>query len=224
MINPGAGRMAFTRFWMARMHVARFVAVFAVVFAAPGLLLADTIKCQGADGKWYFGDTVPPQCAKSATTTISPTGIERSRDNGALTPEQQAKKAADKKIKDEEEKRSLECVRRDKALITTYAKAEDIDTARDRALQQATDAINGTRQHIADTQSLQIKLRKEADAYKNNKMPANLKQQIEDADRELSTNQQLIVSQRKELDSIRERYAAEKKRYVEITSGNGSSC
>jgi DNA gyrase/topoisomerase IV subunit A len=99
---------------------------------------------------------------------------------------------------------------------------EDIDVARDRALQQATDTINGTRQHIADTQSLQIKLRKEADSYKNNKMPANLKQQIDDADRDLSNNQQLIVSQRKELDSIRERYAAEKKRYIEITNGTAT--
>jgi hypothetical protein len=224
MINPDFGFVAFTRFWMGRMHMSKLAAVFAFALAAPGPLLADTIKCQGADGKWYFGDTLPPQCAKSATSTISPGGFEKKRDSGDLTPEQQAKKAAEQKTREEEQKHSLECQRRDKALVTTYTKAEDIDTARDRALQQATDAISGTRQHIADTQSLQIKLRKEADAYKNNKMPADLKQQIEEADHDLSNNQQLIVSQRKELDGIRERYAAEKKRYLEITTGNGSSC
>src|ERR1700677_1799392 len=113
MINPGAAFIAFTRFGMGRIRMSKLAAIFALALALPGSLLADTIKCQGADGKWYFGDTLPPQCAKSATSTISPGGFEKKRDSGDLTPEQQAKKAAEKKTRDEEEKRSLECQRRD---------------------------------------------------------------------------------------------------------------
>jgi hypothetical protein len=222
MINPDCNFFAFNRFEMSHSRIAQLIAVCALVLAASGPVLADTFECVGADGKTRIGDPLPPECVGRPTYRISAGGSKKLIDTGTLTAEQKAKSAADEKTKAEAEKRSLECQRRDKALMTTYTKLEDIDVARDRALQQATDTINGTRQHIADTQSLQIKLRKEADSYKNNKMPANLKQQIDDADRDLSNNQQLIVSQRKELDSIRERYAAEKKRYIEITNGTAT--
>ena len=222
MINPDCNFFAFNRFEMSHSRIARLIAVCALVLAASGPVLADSFRCVGADGKTHIGDPVPPECIGRPTYRITAGGIEKLIDTGTLTPEQQAKKDVEKKSKDEEEKRRLECQRRDKALMTTYTKPEDIDVARDRALQQATDAISGTRQHIADTQALQIKLRKDADAYKGKKMPAELKQQIDDADHDMNNNQQLIVTQRKELDGIRERYAAEKKRYLEITNGTAS--
>jgi hypothetical protein len=224
MINPACELIAFTSFGMGHSRIAKLAVIFALALAAPGPLLAETVECVGADGKTHIGDPAPAECIGRPTYSISPGGMRRQKDTGALTPEQISKNAADEKVKQEAEKRRLECQRRDKALVTTYTKAEDIDGARDRALQQATDAITGTRQHIADTQALQIKLRKDADAYKGKKMPAELKQQIDEADKDLNNNQQLIVTQRKELDGIRERYAAEKKRYLEITTGAGSSC
>jgi hypothetical protein len=224
MINVNCNFFAFNRIRMVHSLIAKLTAACALALAASGPVLADTFECVGADGKTHVGQPVPPECIGRATYRITSDGRKILVDPGALTPEQQAKKDAEKKIKDEEEKRRLECQRRDKALVTTYTKAEDIDVARDRALQQATDAITGTRQHIADTQALQIKLRKDADAYKGKKIPAELKQQIDEADRDIGNNQLLVVTQRKELDGIRERYAAEKKRYLEITTGNGASC
>jgi hypothetical protein len=166
---------------------------------------------------------LPPEYAGKANTEIGKSGVHLKDNEAQLTPEQLKARAAEKKKADEEQKKILEAQRKDTALLTTYSSAQEIDIAREKALRQAEDTIRGIQQKITDTQSLQLQLQKDAGTYKAKKLPAALQKQIDDADKDLISNQGLVVSKRKELDSIRTKFDEEKSRYLELTGGTGNA-
>lgn len=183
---------------------------------------ATTFRCQDAKGKWYYGDKMPPECAKGPSSELSSGGLTVKTNPGELTPEQKQAEEARKKAAEAERQRVIECQRSIKSLLITYNSVEEIDAARAKALSQANDAIQGLRQKIADTQQAQVDLQKQVDSYKGKKMPADLKESVEAADKDLRNNQSLIILQRKELDAIRKRFDTEKALYLDINSANPS--
>jgi hypothetical protein len=195
---------------------AALTATILAVAAGP-LLAAPTVKCQDDKGVWHYGDTSPEECAKSATQVISKQGIPGKTTERELTPAEIKVREDEKRKKEKEKQKELEVERFNRSLLVTYSNVQEIDIARDKALQQAEDTIRGIQQKISDTQAQQISLQKEAATYKGKPLPAELKTSIDDADKDLLNNQQLAVSKRKELDSIRARFEEQKRTYIELT-------
>jgi paraquat-inducible protein B len=194
------------------------------LLAAALLGLASASPCEAAIVKWtdekgvvHYGDKIPPEYAGKANAELDNSGVTRKKNEGQLTPEQIKQRAADQKAKDEEKEKALQIKRRNTALLTTYNSVQEIDTAREKNLRQAEEIIRGIQQKISDTQAHQVQLQKEASSYGNKKLPAELQNSINDADKELRDNQQLVVSQRKELDSIRAKFDEDKRVYIELT-------
>jgi hypothetical protein len=202
---------------------ARICAVIgaALMGLASGPLWAPTYKWVDDKGIVHYGDKIPPEYAGKANKEIGKSGVTLKENEGQLTPEQRAAREADQKKKDEEKKRALEVTRRNKALLTTYNNEQEIDRAKEKALQQAEDTIRGIQQKIIDTQQRQLQLQKEVDSYKGKKVPTDLTRSIDEADTDLRTNQQLVVAKRKELDAIRSKFDDEKRVFIELNSGSG---
>jgi hypothetical protein len=190
---------------------------------ASGPLYAPTFKWVDEKGIVHYGDKIPPEYAGKANTEIGKSGVTLKKNEGQLTPEQQKARDIEKRKQDEEKKKELEIQRRNKALLTTYNNEQEIDTARAKSLAQAEDAIRGIQQKIADTQQRQASLQKEIGSYKGKKVPADLVSAVEDADKDLRNNQQLVVAKRKELDAIRARFDEEKRVYIELTRGSSAT-
>ena len=193
----------------------------AVVFGlASGPLYAPTYKWTDEKGIIHYGDKIPPEYAARANIELGRSGVTLKKNEGQLTTEQLiAREVAQKKL-DDEQKKVLEIARRNKALLTTYNNEQEIDVAKDKSLQQAEDTIRGIQQKITDTQQRQLQLQREADSYKGKKVPADLLNSIDEADKDLRSNQQLVVAKRKELDGIRSKFDEEKRVYIELTRGD----
>jgi hypothetical protein len=187
-----------------------------------GPLYATNFKCQDDKGVWHYGDTLPPECFQKPSQTIGKTGVLGKKTEGQLTPEELKARAAEQKTKKEEQQRALEIQRKNNALLTTYTSAQEIDIAREKNLKQAEDTIRGIQLKITDTQAQQVELQKEASSYKGKKLPLSLQKSIDDTDKDMYNNQQLIVSKRKELDAIRAKFDEEKRAYLELTGGTDS--
>ncbi len=205
-----------------RLKTTAFLVALLPALASAPLLAANTFRCQDSKGKWYYGDKLPPECAKGPSAELDKSGVKIKEHQGELTAEQKAAAKEKQRLAEEEKNRVLECRRRVKSLTITYNSAEEIDAAREKTLKQANEAIQGIRQKIADTQQLQSELQKRISEYKNKKVPNDLKESVETADHDLRTNQAQIVAKRKELDSIRSKFDAEKRLYLDLASANPS--
>ncbi len=190
-----------------------------------GPLYAAAYKCQDDKGAWHYGDTLPPECYKKPAQEIGKTGVLGKKTEGELTPEQLKARDAEQKKKQEDQQKALVIQRRNTALLTTYSNAQEIDIAREKSLRQAEDTIRGIQQKIEDTQTRQVQLQKDVSSYKGKKLPLDLQKSVDDADKDLRNNQQLVVMKRKELDSIRAKFDDEKRTYLELTGGtdNGTA-
>jgi uncharacterized protein DUF4124 len=187
-----------------------------IALATPAL--ADMVRCKDANGKVYYSDKPPPECAKQAKDRLGSSGVVRSHEQGELTPEERARQEAKKKADDAEKRRLVECRNHNRALIVTYNSAEEIDAAREKALRQAEATIAGIQKKIADTQELQAKLQAEANSYKGKPIPADLKASIARADQDLRSSQQLVLSARRDMDGIRTKFADDKRQYLAINA------
>jgi hypothetical protein len=187
------------------------------LWAAPPAATSTTFKCKDENGKWHYGDKLPPECAKKANTELGKSGVTLKTNEGQLTPEQLQVREAEQKKLAAEKKRALEQKRYNNALLTTYTSEQEIDRAREKSLKQTEDTIRGIQQKITDTQLRQRQMQKEADSYKGKKAPPDVLRGIDEADADLRTNQQLVVATRKQLDTIRAKFDEDKRLYLELT-------
>ena len=109
---------------------------FAAFFVA--LLMADPahalFKCVDDKGVTYYGDTMPPQCAKKPVVEMSQQGNTVRKFDAPLTPEQ-LKVIADDKIRNKEKTDRMALQKlRDNALLSTYGAEREFDIARDKEI------------------------------------------------------------------------------------------
>ncbi|MBI4193706.1 MAG: hypothetical protein HY526_01365 [Betaproteobacteria bacterium] len=182
------------------------------VFAVPAA--AQKIVCwKDKSGKVVgCGDTVPPEYRDSAAKELDSRGLTRRNVESAEEAAKRRKQEQDLASKKEEDrKRAAEQKRQDSALLNTYANAEEIDQRRDRDLQQV------------DLQVVQMRASlKNATDRLNDARKRNSKDDIARATAEEEKIEQNIAAREKEKGEIREKYAAQKKRYLELR-GDGRS-
>ena len=91
-------------------------------------------KCQDDKGVTYYGDTMPPQCAKKPVVEMSQQGSIVRKFDAPLSPEQ-LKAIEDDKIRNKEKTDRMAVQKlRDNALMSTYGAEREFDIARDKEL------------------------------------------------------------------------------------------
>ena len=102
------------------------------------LMMADPahalFKCVDDKGVTYYGDTMPPQCAKKPVVEMSQQGNTVRKFDAPLTPEQ-LKAIEDDRVRNKEKTDRMALQKlRDNALLSTYGAEREFDIARDKEI------------------------------------------------------------------------------------------
>jgi len=178
-------------------------------------------RCVTKAGRKYYGSTIPPQCTGERVEALSAQGTLLFRIEPPLTPEQRAAKEAEEQkaaeaeaAKREVEKAAEVQARRDRALLQTYADEDDIERVRQRALASNREAAAQVEARIA-----QLKRRQEQLAKQAGKDPEKHEQDVKALAYDLSLQEQLLESRKREAAEINARYDEEKRKYRLLTRG-----
>lgn len=163
------------------------------------------------------GDKVPPEYQDSATREMDRRGVTRATTEStedAARRRAQEKEASREKA--EEQKRMAEQKRQDTALVATFSSDKEIDQKRDRDLQQLDSQLTQLQISLRNATERYNDAKTRSGASKDKKLAEALKEDVAKTLAERQRLEQLIAAKEKEKDEIRQRYADQKKRYLEL--------
>lgn len=170
-----------------------------------------------ASGRRICGDTLPEQCRGRAYRILDSGGNVLKEVGPPLTPEQKAEQALEAKRKKQLEEAAREQRRKDQALLDTYATPMDIDLAQSKAENDVKLSITAAQESIKAAQTKRKKFEAEAEFYKKKEMPAELAKELRALDHEIRLQQEILDLKKKDFDTIKAKYDADRKRYGELT-------
>lgn len=174
------------------------------------------ITCCDVDGKRTCGDPAPLQCISRAKTEFGKGGVKREVE-APPTPEQIAAREEEAARAAEEKRKADELARRDRALRDSYTSPKDIDSARDRAVKEIDKNAEQAKNRLESAQKKQAKLVQEKEFYQKKPLPPDLQSQIKDNEAEIAAQQKTLQQIDADKQVVRDRFDADKKRYIEIT-------
>ena len=169
-------------------------------------------------GVTHYGETIPPEFAGKDREVINKNGrVIKSEE--VMTPERRRAKEQEEEKAREEAKAALEQKRRDKMLINTYTNVNEIDLARARSLQQIDARINSLNFSVQAAKDKLSALQTESDnnVKAHRKIPASLTEDLQNVQTRLAKLQQDLEKPIAEKAALEARFAADRKRYIELT-------
>jgi chromosome segregation ATPase len=193
-----------------------FAIVTSLAFSVPAE--AKLYKWVDDNGITHYGETIPPEYAGKDRVELNKEGRVIKNDE-VMTPERRLAKEQEEEKAREEARAALEQKRRDKTLINTYSSVEEIDLARSRSMQQVDARINVLNSYIKAANDKLISLQKEFDndTKANRKIPDSLQEEMQITQARLSQLQQDLEKPNADKAALEARFAADKKRYIELT-------
>lgn len=197
----------------------------------PLLLLAATSTqaasefycCQDSNGRRVCSDTLPDQCRGRPYRVLDSGGNVTREVGPPLTPEEKAQQAQENQRKKQQEEAAREQQRKDQALLDTYATPQDIDLAQRKAENDVNLAIAASQAKLGEAGKKRQKLANEAEFYKKKRLPAELDKNLRTVDHEIKVEQELLDVKKHDLETIRNKYEADRKRYQELTGRRSPS-
>lgn len=179
-------------------------------------------RCVTKAGRKYYGSTIPPQCSGELVEALSAQGTLLFRIEPPLTPEQRAAKQAEAQkaaeaeaARHEAQKQAELQARRDRALLQTYTNEEDIERVRQRALASNREAAAQVEARIAQLRQRQERL---AAKYKDPAAASEKhREELKAVEYDLSQQEQLLESRKREAAEVNARYDEEKRKYRQLT-------
>ena len=168
------------------------------------------------NGKTFSGDRPPQECANSDMRELNRDGSVRRVLARPPTQDELRARALEAKKRLEEEDRQLAQRRRDKSLLEAYASEEEIEVARAKSLETATQSIVRARARIENLNGERKKLDDEAEFYKKRVLPDQIKRSFVSNQQEVSQAEKILNDALVETQRINERFDAEKKRFREL--------
>ena len=168
------------------------------------------------NGKTFSGDRPPPECANSDMRELNRDGSVRRVIARPLTQDELRARALEAKKRLEEEDKQLAQRRRDKSLLEAYANDEEIEAARAKSLETATQSMARAKARIDSLNGERKKLDDEAEFYKKRVLPDQIKRSFVSNQQEVSQAEKILSEAVAETKRINERFDAEKKRFREL--------
>jgi chromosome segregation ATPase len=163
------------------------------------------------------GDKVPLEYQDSATREMDRRGVTRATTESAEdAARRRAQEKETSKQKAEEHKRLAEQKRQDAALLNTFSNDKEIDQKRDRDLQQLDSQLTQLQVSLRNATERYNDAKTRSDTSKDKKLAEALKEDVVKTVSERQRLEQQIAAKEKEKDEIRQRYADQKKRYLEL--------
>jgi hypothetical protein len=193
----------------------RAAVVIGLALAAP-VASASLYVCTDAKGKTITADRPPPECGNLPVKELRSDGSVRRVIQPPLTDEQRRAQIEKARREYQEQEARRTQARRDIALMETYASEEEIESARQAALNSRQLMIDRSNQRLDAFAAESVKLEHEAEFYANRKMPDKLERAI-DSNRELAqAEHRLITDMQADMLRINRRFDAELMRFREL--------
>jgi hypothetical protein len=157
-------------------------------------------------GVTHYGDSLPVQDANRNNSILNNQGVIVKRNQPATV------------VKPEEDQALIDQVRRDRALRAAYSSEQDIDSARDRNLQTDETALKELEQRQDIAQARMDGNKKGADDFIKHKkpVPPDLNQELQNDNTEIAQIKQQIVQRQQSMETTRQHYENDKRRYIEL--------
>jgi hypothetical protein len=199
-----------------------------IVVAALGVgSAAAAYKCVDAQGKTHIGDTPPPGCAAVTMYEVTVSGKVMRVIEPTPSPEQAKVMAAEAERRRQADKIAAEQKRQDMALLSTFSSEKEFDVARDRNIEPIRTRIASAQERIKGVEKRQKEIEDEMEFYKAGKskgkgkeMPAHLTDDLKRTQSEKTTLVAAISGYEKEIEQIRVKFDADKKRWVALKQPN----
>lgn len=184
----------------------------------PSELAAESFRYVDDSGVTVLNDHVPPNLVKNGYTILDASGRVLEIIPRALTPEEII--ARDKQLQLEEQERNRIAAREaaDAALLRLYSSPNEVKRARDSKVASAERFVDSVRiniQHLLD-QKRQLEVRVANIERAGGSIPKENLERITSLDARIEKFQAEISTKATELDQLKQRYAADLKRLLEL--------
>jgi hypothetical protein len=206
----------------------RTIAAILAVLLAPSAHAV--FKCVDEQGRTYIGETPPAACDHVPMFEMSPSGTVLRRIEPTPTPDQLKVRQEEAHKKQEAQKAALEQQRHDTALLNSFSSEKEFDYARDRNIEPLTGRIHSAQDRIKDIDARLAVVQKNIETWRAAKgpkgdaaeLPATFAEEQQRLGQERQSLLRNIAANEKEIQEQRERFARDKKRWVELKSGTAT--
>ncbi|UCC55774.1 MAG: DUF4124 domain-containing protein, partial [Gammaproteobacteria bacterium] len=206
-------------------HILRYLILLPLLFPASTILAERTFRWVDENGQVHYGDRVPPQYSKQERKELSEEGRTLKVYEAQKTPEQKAEERRLAVTEEARKKIAAKRKRHDQTLLATYSSEEDMLLARDGKIASIESLVQLTHRRIKSMQKRLLELTDEAADYERSgkKLPVGLHQQIANIRGQISQNETFIKDKEREMEDIRQKFAADIERFKELTSDDDSA-
>jgi hypothetical protein len=194
-----------------------FSALAAALLLTVGTAQATMYRWVDGNGRVQYSDTPPTTYQKSGGVEMNKQGniIKRTQSEAERRAEAE-RQAEQKRIQQEEQKQA----QLDRALTQTYTTEAEIDLARDRALEHHKLAIKGAeiRGKAVNANLVELKARIAKIEKSGRPVGPSLQEQLAQTNKESLELKRTILNNEEAMEKVREKYAADKARFRELTA------
>ena len=202
--------------WQLTVQRTAFSALAALALLTASAADAGMYRWVDGNGRVHYSDTPPTTFQQSGGAEMSKQGniIKRTQSEAERKAEAQ-RQAEQKRIEAEQQKQA----QFDRALTQTYTTEAEIDLARDRALENYKLMNRGAeiRARAVEANLADLRTRIATIQKSGRKVGHNLQEQLDQSVRESQELQRTIQNNQAAMDQVRDKYAADKVRFRELT-------
>ena len=190
----------------------------ASVLLAAGTAEAGMYRWVDGNGRVHYSDTPPSTYQRSGGAELNKQGLVIKRTQSEAERQAEAERLAEQKRIEQEQQKQAQL---DRALTQTYTSEAEIDLARDRALENYKLMIGGAeiRAKAVDANMTDLRGRIATIEKSGKKVGSSLREQLDQAVRERDELKRTIQANQAAMAQVREKYAADKARFRELTAG-----
>jgi hypothetical protein len=202
--------------WQATVQRTAFSALAVALLLAVSSAQAAMYRWVDSNGRVHYGDTLPPTYQKSGAAEMNKQGQVIKRTQSEAERKADAEREVERKQIQQEQQKLLQ---RDRALTSTYTTEAEIDLARDRALEHHKLAIRGAeiRAKVVESNLAELRARIAKIEKAGRPVGSALRDQLDQATKESLDLKRTILNNEEAMVQVREKYAADKVRFREIT-------
>ena len=191
-------------------------AALALAFAATRDAHAGTYKWVDEKGIVHYADKMPADAVNRANVQLDSQGIAVRKTDAAPTPEQLRARVGDVERQKHAAKEREDVERRDRALLSSYTREQDIELARARALTTIEGQVQSARVYIAQLTKRQQELLERKQSFGTQGAPPAVERELESIESELQKTNALAANKKQEGVAVGAKYDGDKQRWREL--------
>jgi len=199
--------------WKRSVVLAVLLLLLALAYTASRDAHAVTYKWVDEKGIVHYADKMPADAVNRGHVELDTQGVHLKKTDRALTPDEVRARADDAERQRQEAKEHEVVARRDRALLASYTREEDLDLARQRALTTIDGQTQSARVYAAALVKRQQEILEKKQAYGNKPVPAVLDRELEGVEGELAKTNALIEAKKQESLGVATKYDTDKQRW-----------